>query len=234
MKKVIITFIFLLFASLPTLTFAAEISDCDAGTVECNCETAALNGAVTEEYVFTSHGSVDTIEECQETCRSYSIAQTRFLRSYDISCKVLGTLTPISSGVIGALTETYEAIGEIYYADPQLGVKIPGLEFTPAYKSGKVIVTNYLGEYISGVYNWLIGAASLLAIILIMIGGVQYAVARGDAGKLTEAKKRIGNAVTGLILLIGAYLIAFLINPDLTTFQSLEIKYVEADPLVIR
>jgi hypothetical protein len=60
-----------------------------------------------------------------------------------------------------------------------------------------------------------------------MIGGVQYATARGSTKQVESAKKRISNAVTGMILLLLAYNIAFIINPATTTFSSLSVKNIK-------
>jgi len=228
MKPTLTSLVLLILTFLPTSVFAQthEISECEDGAT-CYCESAMLSGIETGDYEITEHGSVTSVDQCVEICREMAIEFTRLIRSYSVQCTIDGELTPISAEVIGNLTPVYEAVGEIYYADPRLGVEIPGLKFTPAYKDGNVIVTNYLGEYIQGVYNWLIYAAALLAVVMIMVGGVQYALAAGSAPKIEEATKRISNAVGGLVLLLATYLIAYLIDPSLTVFQPITIEEVE-------
>jgi hypothetical protein len=61
---------------------------------------------------------------------------------------------------------------------------------------------------------------------MIMIGGLQYAMSRGDTGRIGKAKDRIKNAVVGMILLMCAYAILNLIDPDLVTFHNLRIPQV--------
>lgn len=78
-----------------------------------------------------------------------------------------------------------------------------------------------IGEYIKLIYSFLIPAAALIAIVMIMIGGLQYMLARGDAGKITESKKRISNALIGMVLVLSAYTIANFIDPNLVSFNSL-------------
>ena len=51
-----------------------------------------------------------------------------------------------------------------------------------------------IGEYINAVYIWLVGAAAIVAIVVLMVGGLQYMVSRGGAG-ITKAKERIVGAV---------------------------------------
>ena len=50
---------------------------------------------------------------------------------------------------------------------------------------------------------------------MIVIGGIQYVTAYGNPGKLEDAKNRINQALIGLLLAVGAWLILYTINPDL-------------------
>jgi len=68
----------------------------------------------------------------------------------------------------------------------------------------------------------LIPAGSLLAIVMIMIGGLQYMLARGDSGKLSNAKTRIQNAAVGMVLLLCAVTIAQFIDPSFTELGRLQ------------
>ncbi len=117
---------------------------------------------------------------------------------------------------------------------PNLNVKIPGLcdATGVCWKgitndiTGGNYQSNLLGTYIKAVYAYLLIAASIIAVTMLMIAGIQYATARGDSHQVETAKKRIGNAVTGVILLLLAYNIAFLIDPSTTTFNSLSLDTV--------
>ena len=53
---------------------------------------------------------------------------------------------------------------------------------------------------------------------MIVIGGVQYTTSYGSSGK-GEAKARILNAVLGLLLVLGAWVILYTINPDLVKLE---------------
>jgi hypothetical protein len=61
---------------------------------------------------------------------------------------------------------------------------------------------------------------------MITYAGVKWMLAAGDSQKISEAKKKIGNAVIGLILVVSAYTILYLINPDLVTFKSIRIAMI--------
>lgn len=73
----------------------------------------------------------------------------------------------------------------------------------------------HIGEYINTGYKWALNAGIVFAVIMMMIGGLQYVVASGY-GDTSSAKKRITNAVIGFILLLLTYLILSTVNPNLT------------------
>ncbi len=68
--------------------------------------------------------------------------------------------------------------------------------------------------YLRILYVWGVAAASGLAVIMIMWGGVEYMTSAGGGG-VEEAKKRISSAVLGLILALGSYIILYTINRNM-------------------
>ena len=82
------------------------------------------------------------------------------------------------------------------------------------------------GQYIKGAFNLAIGIAAVLAIIMIVIGGIQYMGTESIGGKGAGLKK-IKDAVLGLLLALGSYVLLFTINPALTNF-NLNIKDVSS------
>lgn len=70
-------------------------------------------------------------------------------------------------------------------------------------------------NYVQGLVQLLIGVAGVLAVIVIIIGGIQYITAGDSESQTSDAKERIWKALIGLILAIGAWLILFTINPNL-------------------
>ncbi|MEK7516486.1 MAG: hypothetical protein AAB562_02720, partial [Patescibacteria group bacterium] len=71
---------------------------------------------------------------------------------------------------------------------------------------GEFVVQD-LGQYLSILYNYLIGIAGVLATVMIMVGGVRWLLAAGDPGKIGAAKETIGSAVIGLALALGSFLL---------------------------
>lgn len=75
-----------------------------------------------------------------------------------------------------------------------------------------------LGDYVGAIYNFLIGFAFVIAVVFIMIGGIQYVIG-ASTGEIGKAKERIKNAVIGFVLLLFAYVILFTVNPQLIKLQ---------------
>ncbi|MFA6273234.1 MAG: hypothetical protein WC673_01955 [Candidatus Paceibacterota bacterium] len=74
------------------------------------------------------------------------------------------------------------------------------------------------GNYIKGAFNLAIGIAAALAIIMIIWGGIKYMTAEAITSK-GDARKTITNAIYGLLLALGSYLILLTINPSLVNFN---------------
>jgi len=63
------------------------------------------------------------------------------------------------------------------------------------------------------IMNWIFSAALILAVILIIIGGISYMTAGGDETKLGTAKKRVIWGLVGAAIVIAAWgLIALIAN----------------------
>jgi hypothetical protein len=75
-----------------------------------------------------------------------------------------------------------------------------------------------LEKYVPYVFNLAIGIAAITAVVMIVFGGFQYMTSDAIGGK-SEGKDRIKNAIFGLVLVIGAWLILYTINPNLLTLN---------------
>ena len=64
-----------------------------------------------------------------------------------------------------------------------------------------------LSNVIIGIINGIVGSLGLVAVIVIVIGGVNYMTSAGDAGKVEKAKKTILYAAVGLIICVLAFAI---------------------------
>lgn len=87
-----------------------------------------------------------------------------------------------------------------------------------------------LGGYLNLMIRLFIGICAVLAVIMIVIGGIQYMTTELISSK-EEGKKRIMGAIFGLLLALGAYTLLNTINPDLlnTDLKSLKGVTVEVN-----
>lgn len=76
-----------------------------------------------------------------------------------------------------------------------------------------------LSSYLAAIYKIGIILAAVLAVLMIVIGGIQYMLAGGNPGKLGDAKDTIWQAILGLLLVLGSWLILSTINPDLLNME---------------
>lgn len=77
---------------------------------------------------------------------------------------------------------------------------------------------NDLPAYLKAMFKLLLGVAGALAVIMITLGGIEYMSTDSMFGK-EEGKQKINNALLGLFLAIGAWLILFTVNPKLLEFN---------------
>jgi hypothetical protein len=76
-------------------------------------------------------------------------------------------------------------------------------------------------DYIRRIYTFAISIVGMVAAAMMIIGGFQYLTSAGDAGKIGAAKKRITDALIGLVLALGSYALLRSLNPDLVSFKPL-------------
>lgn len=74
--------------------------------------------------------------------------------------------------------------------------------------------TNALGTYLNKMIQIVIGLAAVMAVVMIVIGGIEYMTSELISGK-EAGKDRIQGALLGLLLALGAFTLLFTINPDL-------------------
>ena len=95
---------------------------------------------------------------------------------------------------------------------------IPGLEFL------QIPADASIGQLLSQLYIWGIGFVALAAFLMFTWGGVLYMIA-GDKDP-TSAKSYMKNAIYGLLLALGSYLILYTINPALVNIPELKLPEI--------
>ena len=95
----------------------------------------------------------------------------------------------------------------------------PGLEFLESYG---ININACIGDTLSGLYKFVVGIAGTAALVMFVVGGIQYMVSGALPQALSSAKNRMMNAVFGLILIAVSYLVLYTINPDFSFKLNLQ------------
>ncbi len=199
-------------------------SSCRAESYSCSCVGASTSTVSESAEATGSVGACDSF--CQDVnaeSYTYTCTLTDGTAGHQVAQGNVGTSTPVATpeeGIIESI-QSFDA--------PTLLVDIPGFNgfTTPSTNNDGNVVVNFLAEYINAIYRWVLGAGALAAVVLMMIGGLQYVLSRGKEKYITKAKARITNAITGLVLILAAYNIAFLIDPRLTSMKPLDVRSVD-------
>lgn len=73
--------------------------------------------------------------------------------------------------------------------------------------------------FIIGLYTYFAGVAGILATVMVMYGGAKYVVSFGSPQRVSDAKDTIFAAISGLVLILGSYILLNFINPNLTELK---------------
>ncbi|MFA6410968.1 MAG: hypothetical protein WCW26_05355 [Candidatus Buchananbacteria bacterium] len=84
----------------------------------------------------------------------------------------------------------------------------------------------WISQYISVLYTYGVGAAAILAMVMIMIGGFIWLLSAGSPDKVGKAKEFITSALAGLLLALFSFLILNTVNPKLTSLEPLSVSAI--------
>ena len=185
-----------------------------ANDCECWCESSS--GAYEEE-------GPTTVEGCRDVCDDYlgCFIHEDFNPENSSTCwteygcentfrEVNGEEVPYSWA--GQSSKCVSGEGECYAPTEPVSLNVA---------IGTLEEVSTLPDYINAGYNYLLPVAALLAVVVMMIGGLQWMLARGDAGRIQKAKDRLRNATTGLVLLMLAVVMAQFVDPRLVELRYL-------------
>ena len=91
---------------------------------------------------------------------------------------------------------------------------IPGLTDTGLTDTASGVGPGSFAFFFNNLYKFLVGLAVALAIIEIIWGGLQYSTT-DSIGNKEAGKKRIYNAILGLVLILSPVLVFSIINPNI-------------------
>lgn len=80
--------------------------------------------------------------------------------------------------------------------------------------------------YFLDLYNFIMGAATIMAIVIMMWGGFLWLTARGNAAQVKTAKEYMSGAVIGVVLMLNIYMLLYLLNPQLTVLKWPEFNQI--------
>ncbi|MDP3052288.1 MAG: pilin [bacterium] len=110
---------------------------------------------------------------------------------------------PLTTGFFGLIPPIFAfAVEQYTLLEP---IPTPNSSFT----------TGDISGYLQTIFLFGISLAGILAVVMIVRGGIEYITAYGNPGQIENAKNRITQAILGLLLAVGAWLILYTINPDL-------------------
>lgn len=80
---------------------------------------------------------------------------------------------------------------------------------------GSVSTFSSASDYLVKVFGFGIAIAGVLAVLMIVIAGIEYIGGAANPSAKGDAKNRIRNALFGLIIAFAAFILLKAINPDL-------------------
>lgn len=125
------------------------------------------------------------------------------------------------------LASNFIAVPTFAQNDYTVLAPLPGTTIKDNCVAGDKDCKTNLEKYLPGAFKLAVGLSAAFAVFMIVIGGFQYMSTDALQGK-EEGKARIWNSVKGLVLVIGAWLILYTINPGLLelrlSIDTIEIK----------
>jgi hypothetical protein len=119
---------------------------------------------------------------------------------------------------------------------PEFQIDLPGLKLTqpnctPNDDGTYQCKVNWLGEYLTWIYNYALKIIGILAAVMLMAGGVLWLISGGDAGKVGQAKEIITGSIVGLIILFSSYVLLTQVNPELVRFPAITLGALSKDSI---
>jgi len=74
--------------------------------------------------------------------------------------------------------------------------------------------TNLIYGYIQNIYRWGASMVGIVAVLIIILSGIQLSAAGGDPEAVNSAKKRILQSIAGIVILFLSGLILAVVNPN--------------------
>jgi hypothetical protein len=128
---------------------------------------------------------------------------------------IITTLFVISFGILFVSSNTMAATMET--KPPILNVKIDGLLQweKQTINQGDTVSLPWISDYIVAIYKYAIVLGSMLAVIVLMIGGFMYLTSMGADQRVKQGRQYMTGAIMGLVILLFSYMMLNQINPKI-------------------
>ena len=174
-------------------TAASPVASSDVCAGACTLLSEKMVGCYTEEKNYPVHSA-----KCWRQSECEGFHET-------VNGKTVGASWGTTMPYDCASTKTNpEPMRYCYADDSPIALNVP---------IGSVTEVQSFASYISIVYTWLLPAGVLVAVVMMMLGGLQYVMSRGKEKYISKGKERITNAITGIILLLCVFVLLNLIDP---------------------
>ena len=190
-------------------TAFTDLRSTDASLVSgVTCESGILNG-----------------NECETISSGGASAQCRVLINNTVA-EIRGALSSLES----SSTSSEEIAGEeevpFTPIDVELGVSIGGVsKISGATREDGAVSVPFIGQYVNIVYRYMVGIVLIVAIVMVVYGGFRY-LTGATSGNVSKGKEIIRDALIGMLLTLGAYVILNTINPATVSFEPLRISQI--------
>jgi hypothetical protein len=204
----------------PNSSDCSKVQECSSFAPQTVCCVETFPGDTLKRTICTEQG---TSVDCQKICTQDKDLCLKNMKPIPGDCALQDSCNKPAEAITPPPIKFEPII-------PSFNVQIPGLTLPTSLQptaDGHYVFIPFLALYFTAIYKFSVGAAAVLAVIMIAIGGFIYLTAAGDPGKTGKAKTMIVNAVVGLFIAVGSYTVLSLINPDLLTFKSLRIEIVQ-------
>ena len=222
MKKLFFTLLLSLVLAVPQLAAAEEYTsqaDCTSNCGAGSCTYIAKNG-VYECTPAVAPGTCSGTNQGNYTCTMAGNNTTPPTDGgctgsnggHTLTCSSVPTGYTKLSDATNPSTPTSGGTGAVSGGSTTFVplASVPGLTDTP---------TNNLSAFFNNLYKFCIGAAAVLAILEITLGG--FKVMSGDSVTAHSAgRDQIVGAILGLVLVLSPFLVFSIINPSILTFGA--------------
>lgn len=149
----------------------------------------------------------------------------------DTTKKIVGFLAATVLGLSMILPLATHAGGEPKFEQikPKIELEIPTVKLSDIKSDKGSVGIPWLAQYLTGVYAYAAAIASLLAAVMLIIAGLRWSTAGGNAQAVSKAQKGITAALAGLFLIFGANALLRTIDENTVNLKAIEIETVEAE-----